>query len=241
MFKGTHATQTPWIWLNRPQIHVNYRLMGPTGPMASRSGPLGGAFGLLLLQLLVVPQQGNAQQWAPAAAAAGSSSTSSSTSSSSISSSRSGLLPSFYPATDERIQWVGRVLQEEETGRTTFDWPGVTARFGLERASTVEVAIDDSTPTGTRFAVYLDGPARQFGREHVQTFLTRQGSHSYTLASGEVLESAGSVVVSLMHTQEARFIDAGPASNITVLGFSTDGFFAEGGPQPRRPWRMEVC
>lgn len=228
------------------------------GPLASRSRPRWGRFGLLLLlQLVLVPQKGNAQQWAPAergsstsTSTSSSGSTTSSTSSTSSSStsstssisstSTSGLLPSFYPATDERIQWVGRVLSDEETGRATFDWPGVTARFGLKRASTVEVAIDDSTPTGTRFAVYLDGPARQFGREHVQTFLTRQGSHSYTLASGEVLEAAGSVVVSLMHTQEARFIDAGPVSNITVLGFSTDGFRAEGGPQPRRPWRMEV-
>lgn len=187
------------------------------GPRVSRLAPVVGLV-LLLLQLQLLLQQAAAAQ-SPVGSA---------------------LLPSFYPATDERVQWVGRVLRDEEYGRATFDWPGVTARFGLERGSALKVSIDDSTPTGTRFAVYLDGPARQFGRQHVQTILTRQGVHSYTLAAGEVLAAAGQVTVSMVHTQEARFIDASTQSNVTVLGFATDGFLAEEGPQPQRPWRMEV-
>lgn len=158
----------------------------------------------------------------------------------------SQLLASFFPATDDRVQWVGRVVRDEQRSRVTFDWPGVQARFGLQGASAVEVLIDDSTPTGTLFSVSLDGPDGEFQRQHVQTILSRRGVHSYPLASGEVLAAAGNVAVSLLHTQEARFIEAGPSSNVTVLGFATDGSLqgkggggGGGGPE-RLPRRLEI-
>jgi lysophospholipase L1-like esterase len=136
------------------------------------------------------------------------------------------------------IEPLARSIDDRQTqpNRVTFDWPGVTARFAIERASAVEVLINDSTPTGTRFVVSLDGPDGQFERQQIQTFETRRGVHSYPLAAGSVLAAAESVTVSLLHTQEAQYIKSGPSSNVTVLGFATDGLLKEGGP---RPWRIE--
>lgn len=115
----------------------------------------------------------------------------------------------------------------------------MAARFGVSGASAVEVLIDDATHTGTRFLVSLDdGPDGQFQRQPTQLLQTRHSVHSYLLVGGAVLAAAGNVTVSLLHTQEPHFIESGPSSNITVLGFATDGLFSTGGP-PRLPRRLE--
>lgn len=64
----------------------------------------------------------------------------------------------------------------------------------------------------------------EFVGQKIQTFLTSKGIKNYTLISGSELEEIdGKVTVSLVHTQEARFIRASSQRNITVHGMYGDG------------------
>jgi len=148
-------------------------------------------------------------------------------------------LPSFYTATDDDINWSGRVLRNEEYMRVVFDWPGVTASFQVdENATAVTVMVDDSSLVGTRFAVFYDSPTARHRK--LREFRTLRGVFSYTLADVGILGAQGlrfepNVTLSMVHTQEAQFLSNNAAvNNVTVLGFGTDGFLSRPSPSTRR-------
>ena len=148
-------------------------------------------------------------------------------------------LPAFIPSTS--VHWSGRVVQNEATSRTTFDWPGVTASFRVERATGVDVVVDDASTTGTRFAVYHAGggggdQGQPPQRQHLHTFLTQHGVHAYALANSSTLAALNTTttLLYLVHTQEARFLQSTPTANVSVVGFSTDGLLSPPPPATRR-------
>ena len=102
----------------------------------------------------------------------------------------------------------------------------------------VEVLVNDTTVAGTRFAVYLDSPG--MAQQHLQTFSTQRGIISYPLLRGNVPQAQelvfpSNVTLSLVHTQECQYLaETAAGDNVTVVGFSTDGFLSRPPPATRR-------
>lgn len=57
----------------------------------------------------------------------------------------------LLPASDEKVQWIGRTVVEKD-GSVVVDWPATSAVFTVSNASFVSVTLVDGT-NGTRLAV----------------------------------------------------------------------------------------
>jgi hypothetical protein len=57
----------------------------------------------------------------------------------------------LLPASDEKVQWIGRTVVEKD-GSVVIDWPATSAVFTVSNASFVSVTLVDGT-NGTRLAV----------------------------------------------------------------------------------------
>ena len=155
----------------------------------------------------------------------------------------------FYPATDPRLQWLGRTLSLP-SGSVAFDLEGTTLSFSVANASYIGLNITDATRGGARIGVYLNsnGPFSAGARDpnpagraipgaRVAVLLTSPHQALYTLGSGDQIRGLGprgvrAVRAALLSEWSMTGDSAGAL--LAVDGVFTDGVLMPAPPRPAR-------
>lgn len=143
----------------------------------------------------------------------------------------------IIPADDPAILWTGRHYAPGD-GSVFLDWPGVYATFLVSGGKFIKVTIDDSTVTGTRFAVYVSGTQNTYKDTRIQTFQTTAGVNTYIVASGLNMDLLTEFTYKIQHLEEPASTAASEHEQISFLTLETDGVFLPPPAMPKR--RLEI-
>lgn len=136
-------------------------------------------------------------------------------------------------AASAAVKWTGRCVVNADNS-VTADWGGVMAAVSFVNGTTLSVTIRDSSPGGSRYAVYQAGldVAEPF---RVADFFTSAAQTEYTLVSNTWPGMASGYTWILERGTEASISQAVGSSNVTIVSFTTDGVFQPAPPpSPRR-------
>lgn len=165
------------------------------------------------------------------------------------------------PATSPLVRWSGRCVRDESSGRVSFDWQSVVARFSVRGATSVWATLNStfwsSPPPGATAAAAasLNAIPRTLQQTQFPKFgvfrtyvngvrVQAAGLDGIVVAAGEAehelvrgLAPDQSYNVSLWYTTDPVFnswpdLDAGAGCRQTVAALRTDGDFAP--PPPPR-------
>lgn len=137
------------------------------------------------------------------------------------------------------VYWSARTVPGGSPGAVVADWVGTSATVSVSNNFTfVSALISDSCQNGNKFVVRMHDSEGVRSLD-VAEFYTRPGLTEYNLfaSSGRLSFWGPNATFTLMKTIEARFTQCVAPSNLTFIGFRSDGVFL---PPPFRSRRIEV-
>ena len=150
-------------------------------------------------------------------------------------------------AADPRSAWVGRA-RATPGGSVVLDWEGVyfdvtvLAPFTTLTATILDACGGTGVGGGSRWAVMMTsadaGAAAPLHR--ISTFFSSAAVSEYVLFSSPGMRCdpdctlAPNVTFRLQRLTESRLSGCGPAANLSVAAFTTDGTFAQAPPRSAR-------